>query len=76
MVKIMEIPIKMDDLGGKTPIFGNTHLFWDEPLGWVRKSEVTLFFLLKLHLDDGHVVPKVFFRGCLRVDVKGETAGF
>ena len=27
MVKIMENPIKMDDLGGKTtPIFGNTHL--------------------------------------------------
>ena len=25
MVKIMEKPIKMDDLGG-TPIFGNTHL--------------------------------------------------
>ena len=23
---IMEIPIKMDDLGGKTPIFGNTHI--------------------------------------------------
>ena len=26
MVKIMENPIKMDDLGGNTPIFGNTHL--------------------------------------------------
>ena len=26
MVKIMENPIKMDDLGGKNPIFGNTHL--------------------------------------------------
>ena len=26
MVKIMENPIKMDDLGG-TPIFGNTHIF-------------------------------------------------
>ena len=23
----MEIPIKMDDLGGKPTIFGNTHLF-------------------------------------------------
>ncbi len=23
---IMENPIKMDDLGGSTPIFGNTHL--------------------------------------------------
>ena len=26
MVKIMENPIKMDDLGVKTPIFGNTHV--------------------------------------------------
>ena len=26
MVKIMEIPIKMDDLGGKPTIFGNTHV--------------------------------------------------
>ena len=26
MVKIMENPIKMDELGGKPPIFGNTHV--------------------------------------------------
>ena len=26
MVKIMENPIKMDDLGGPTRIFGNTHM--------------------------------------------------
>ena len=26
MVKILESPIKMDDLGGFTPIFGNTHM--------------------------------------------------
>ena len=26
MVKIMENPMKMDDLGGKPPIFGNTHI--------------------------------------------------
>ena len=26
MVKIMENPIKMDDLGGKPPIFGNSHI--------------------------------------------------
>ena len=26
MVKIMETPIKMDDLGGKPTIFGNTHI--------------------------------------------------
>ena len=24
----MENPIKMDDLGGNTPIFGNTHMFF------------------------------------------------
>ena len=26
MVKIVENPIKMDDLGGKPTIFGNTHM--------------------------------------------------
>ena len=26
MVKIMENPIKMDDLGGNTPILGNLHM--------------------------------------------------
>jgi len=26
MVKIMEKPIKMDDLGGKPTIFGNIHM--------------------------------------------------
>ena len=26
MVKIMEHPIKMDDLGGKPTILGNTHI--------------------------------------------------
>ena len=28
MVKIMENPSKMDDLGGNTPIFGNTHMLF------------------------------------------------
>ena len=28
MVKIMENPIKMDDLGGKPPIFGNIHMIF------------------------------------------------
>ena len=31
MVKIMENPIKMDDLGGKPTIFGNTHILRDVP---------------------------------------------
>ena len=26
MGKMMENPIKMDDLGGNTPIFGNSHM--------------------------------------------------
>ena len=30
MVKIMENPIKMDDLGGKPTIFGNTHMLNDD----------------------------------------------
>ena len=29
MVYFMENPIKMDDLGGNTPIFGNTHVYND-----------------------------------------------
>ena len=33
MVKIMENPIKMDDLGVRgTPIFGNTHINTPPPL--------------------------------------------
>jgi len=31
MVKIMENPIKMDDLGGKPTIFGNTHMYLSGP---------------------------------------------
>ena len=31
MVKIMEIPMQMDDLGGKPTIFGNTHI---ETITW------------------------------------------
>ena len=39
MVKIMENPIKMDDLGGlTTPIFGNTHMFF------VWESWIDVFF--------------------------------
>ena len=30
MVKIMENPIKMDDLGGKPSIFGNTHMSYGQ----------------------------------------------
>ena len=42
MVKIMENPIKMDDFGGPTPIFGNTHM---------------LIFVLESNLTaDGHVL--------------------
>ena len=33
MVKIMENPIKLDDLGGFPPIFGNTPGFTSSPRG-------------------------------------------
>ena len=35
MVKIMENPIKRDDLGGKTPNFGNTHISTGEFTGFL-----------------------------------------
>jgi len=37
MVKIMENPIKMDDLGGTPTIFGNIHISFikDQHLHWV-----------------------------------------
>ena len=53
MVKIMEHPIKMDDLGGKPTIFGNTHIIFHNvvsklkgvgyqsyciPAGWDRQA--------------------------------------
>ena len=40
MVKIMENPIRMDDLGGKPTIFGNPHI----DLGWWKISIVTHIF--------------------------------
>jgi len=43
MVKIMETPIKMDDLGGKPPIFGNTHMVCSQLL-------VVIFENLRLRL--------------------------
>ena len=39
MVKIMENPIKMDDLGGKPTIFGNIHVC----LRWFPTETVTVF---------------------------------
>ena len=37
MVKIMETPIKMDDLRGFPPIFGNTlYLIFKRPDLWIR----------------------------------------
>ena len=34
MVKIMENPQKMDDLGGKHRIFGNTHIYFHPIVSW------------------------------------------
>ena len=41
MVKIMENPIRIDDLGGFPPIFGNTHI-----LSWPIHFSRSLVFLL------------------------------
>ena len=51
----MKTPIKMDDLGGNTPIFGNTHILpiggWTMPpiyhLLWEAKSQPLTFSLLQ-----------------------------
>ena len=40
----METPIKMDDLVGFTPIFGNTHIF-KKHLGGLNETEPTCFYL-------------------------------
>ncbi len=54
MVKIMENPIEMDDLGVITPIFGNTHM-WEKhmfqatfhrPIKRSQKIQQKLGFLL------------------------------
>ncbi len=42
MVKIMENPIKMDDVGGNTPIFGNTQI-WALISGWGRNIVCTVY---------------------------------
>ena len=52
MVKIMENLIKMDDLGGKPTIFGNTHIFlyvWGLLFLWVVviAKNATFHFLFK-----------------------------
>ena len=42
MVKIRENPIRIDDLGGNTPIFGNTHFLFnkcDFPANYVSLPE-------------------------------------
>ena len=38
MVKIMENPIKVDDLGGKPTIFGNIHMGASENNGTPKSS--------------------------------------
>ena len=39
MVKIMEHPIKMDDLGGNTLIFGNSHILGVGEKGVFHEAE-------------------------------------
>ena len=52
MVKIMEIPIKMDDLGGKPTIFGNTHISsWESvEVDGLHKGEEALKMMEAPHL--------------------------
>ena len=35
---IMENPIEMDDMGGNTPIFGNTHIFTPNPKTSIHRN--------------------------------------
>ena len=49
MVKIMENPIKMDDLGGKSTIFGNTHI------GSLRAWYHALFRVLDLPFESANL---------------------
>ena len=56
MVKIMQNPIKMDDLGGNTPIFGNTHtlppewlMAWKMEFPWIYRFFL-VYFLQKRKL--------------------------
>jgi len=46
MVKIMENPIKMDDLGGKPTIFGNIHM--QGIPGFSKKKDALWWFLPRL----------------------------
>ena len=45
MVKIMENPIKMDDLGGKPTIFGNTQILPQFPEILAVGGRILWFFL-------------------------------
>ena len=41
MVNIMENPIKMDDLGGKNPIFGNNPI-WLMLFKWLENRQLVI----------------------------------
>ena len=49
MVKIMETPIKMDDLGVNTPIFGNTYMLPK----WISRHSLILLVALFLKIAAG-----------------------
>ena len=68
MVKIMENPIKMDDLGGFPPIFGNKHLKNMQPSNWIISPNK--------HENSKNLKKKPppvlsFFRGDLAVKLRG-----
>ena len=54
LVKIMETPIKMDDLGGKPTIFGNIHVCCD----------FAFFFLLMCDMLKRKKFPQSLPKGC------------
>ena len=59
MVNFMENPIKMDDLGGNTPIFGNTHIMSNGlNLLHPRKdvAEMVIVFCVSPIIPEGFVI--------------------
>ena len=69
MVKIMENPIKMDDLGGNTPIFGNTLMYFCCYLKELSTSVDMITQKIIKHLStaayNSHLSPEPLFLGLL-----------
>ena len=76
MVKIMENPTKMDDLGGNTPIFGNTHMAMVQ---MIRPPKINLPILNMINFMNpfGALIklPNIFCRRHVRESKKSNRAG-